>query len=215
MPEPREKEEHPSFGWARVNRLSSGPPGRTLFDSELRHQHFVRLEISRASRERGLNRDWIHGEIRPLIEIDMSMAQWGALVSAFGSEGVPVTLNAVGGEDMGDPPYEPRMNRSLAEIEESTDKVFGEVQDATEALREAFDRKAGRREMQQLLWDLEVRLKNAKPNTKFVAESLVEHVENVVTKARFDIEAAVRMAAERGLDAGDAVQALMVGDGDE
>jgi hypothetical protein len=101
------------------------------------------------------------------------------------------------------------MKQSVAEVEGASDKVFGEVADAAAALRKAFDGKAGRKEMQQAIWDLENRLKNAKPNLKFAADSLTEHVENVVTKARYDIEATVRLAAERGLDAGDAVAGIL------
>lgn len=208
-------EEHPSFAVARANRISSSPPGVSLFDSEIRHSHFVRLTIERANRRRDLMQDWIHATDR-LIEIDMSMAQWGALVSSFGDgSGVPVTLAFLTGEgSIAEPAYEPRMKQSVEEVEGASDKVFGEVADAAAALRKAFDGKAGRKEMEQALWDLEIRLKNAKPNLKFAADSLTEHVENVVTKARYDIEATVRLAAERGLDAADAV-AGMLGAGEE
>lgn len=210
-PDP-EREEHPSFGWCTVSRVHSSPPGVSLFDSEIRHSEFVQLRISTATRKRDLHRDWIHGDTHRLIEIDMSMVQWAELVSSFGSSGVPVTLAWVSGERIESPPYEPRMAQSTAEVEGAADKVFGDVTGTVSDLRAAFENKAGRKEIGDLLRRLESTLQNAKPNLRFAAESLTEHVENVISKARFDIEATVQMAAERGLEAGSAVRALMSGE---
>lgn len=197
-----EPERHPSFGWARVNQLSSSLPGVSLFDSEIRHHHFIRLEISHAERTRDLNQDWIRGDLDDIVTVDMSMAQWGALVSSFGSSGVPVTISRLNGEAVENAPYQPRLQRSLDEIDTASDQTYGKVAEAVRDLEEAFERKAGRREMKSKIFNVAAMLGNAKPNNRFVAKRLTEHVENVVTKARADIEATVRMAAEKGLNVG-------------
>lgn len=207
-----EPETHPSFGMARASRVSSSPPGASLYDSEIRHQHYVTFTISTGTRRRELNRDWLMAD-KEIIEISMSMAQWGALVSSFGEgSGVPVTITRFEGERIENPPYEPRMKQSTAEVVNATDKLLAEIEAATAAVREAYDRKAGRKEMSELLGWLENRLDVAKPNAKYAAETFTEHVEKVVTKARYDIEAQVQMAAERGLDAGHVTEALGMGE---
>jgi hypothetical protein len=208
-------EEHPSFGWAVVGRVST--TGTHLFDSEIQHQHYVMLRIGRATRKRELNRDWIHGEHGPnIVEVAMSMAQWGALVSSFGSSGVPVTIERINGERIEEAPHEPRLALSTSEVEGSVDRLLSDFTDKLAAVADAFDRKAGRRELGDLLRDLQIALKNARPNARYAAKTFTEHVENVVTKARADIEAVVQMAAERqGLDAGDLPAALQLGSSSE
>ena len=72
-------DEHPAFGVAVLSRRHS-TPGQVLFQSDVAHQET--LSIRRAERVRDLKRDWVHAE--ELVEIEMSTAQWGALVSSIG-----------------------------------------------------------------------------------------------------------------------------------
>ena len=207
-----EPETHPSFGMASVNRLTGG--ASTLFDSDLRHHEIVELTISGATRQRDLSRDWIHPAQTHTV-VRMSMAQWGALVSSFGTSGVPVTLHRIGGLPVEPAEHEPRMAESLREVDAAADKYTGKIRAAAAAVQAGFDEKLGRREMAVLLRDLDIAIRNAGPNLTFVAESLSEHVENTVTKARADIEAMVVTAAtQRGLDPGSAPEVLGLLGGD-
>lgn len=43
-------ETHESWILVRANRVSASP-GRRLFDSEIRHQHYIRVTVSRCSRK--------------------------------------------------------------------------------------------------------------------------------------------------------------------
>lgn len=201
------EETHPSFGWAQANTVQSS--GSHLFDSEIRHQQFVMLRIGRAARSREINRDWIRETSEPgIVEIQMSMAQWGALVSSFGSSGVPVTISRVDGERIEQPEHEPRLGLSAAEVKGSVDKLMETIEEKTAGLAAAFEAKAGRRELAALIRDLTIAVGNAGPNAKYAADTFTEHVENVVTKARYDIEATARMAAESSLQPGVPVLAL-------
>lgn len=205
-------ERHPAFGVARFNKVHG--TGASLFDSEIKHDHYVIFEIDQASRKRDNNRDWIHPQ-ETVVQIAMSEAQFGALVSSFGSgAGVPVTITRIGVESIEGPPYEPRMKQSVKEVEGAAEKLVAQIEDAREAVQEAFDRGAGKKEMKQLLFHLECMVGNAKANARYAANTFTEHVKNVVTKARYDIEAAVQMAAERGLSAGSSVAGIL-GTGDE
>lgn len=181
-------EEHPAFGTATVSRVSS--TGTTLFDSEIRHRQYVTLRINEADRSRGLNRDWIHGG-KTIVEVALSMAQWADLVSSFGNgDGVPVTISYREGVGLvPDFPFEPRLALSAAETVNAADKTYDSIKAALAAVEEK-PTKANVRA-------LRIAVDNAAPNVEYAAKTLTEHVENVVTKARADVEAMVQSEAER------------------
>jgi hypothetical protein len=192
-------ESHPAFGFISAHRVSS-TPGATLFDSDIQHSHFMRVTLSRATRKRDLNRDWLH-PTSELIEVDMSEAQWAAFVSSTNTSGVPCTLSWLTGE--GQVPGlipAPRLHKSITEVQNAADKAFAQVKEAYAAL-EALPSNAGvkaRREaMSRVKWAIE----NAPKNISYAADTLTEHTENVVQRARADIEAMVVQKAEQmGLD---------------
>src|SRR5881398_554392 len=69
----RGDEAHPAFGSVSVHRVSS--TGTVLFDSDVRHQHYVVIRVDRATRRRDLNRDWInHPDSGRIVEFAMSEA---------------------------------------------------------------------------------------------------------------------------------------------
>lgn len=192
-------EEHPAYGHVHVGRMST-TPGAVLFDSDIRHREFIRLTVKRATRDRGLKHDWIHESGPELLEVDLSMAQWAALVSSSGSSGVPATIRAT--ETNANVPglvYEPRLGLSLDEARNAAHEAFGEIQQAMAAL-DALDAKAPAKDKREAMSTLRAKIANATANVDFAAKSLVEHSENVVTKARADVEAMVtRHAAQLGL----------------
>jgi hypothetical protein len=202
-------EIHESFGYAAVNNIQS--TGTSLFDSDIVHQHYVALRIGRMERQRKHNRDYLH-PTDEIIEVGMSVAQWGALVSSFGKgSGVPVTIMWT--QEQGlvpGSPHEPRLAHSTAEVRSAARKAMDDVAAAMAALDGAWERKAGRREMADLLRNLRATVDNAPLNITFAANSLNEHVENVVTKARADIEAMVDdRARQLGIDPGVVLQGLV------
>jgi hypothetical protein len=193
-------EVHPAFGKATINRMSS-TPGSVLFDSEIRHGSTVRLSFFECSRKRDLNRDWLHAT-REVLEVEMSEAQWAALVSSFGNgNGVPVTLRRTSAqrfplESTPEIPFEPRLALSTEETVTAADRAFEKIKAAAKAVEE----KPTKANIRTLMNHIE----NAPRNIEFAAQSLTEHVENVVTKAKFDIESMVTAHAETlGLSAAD------------
>jgi hypothetical protein len=193
----RGAERHPAWGMIGASRVTHSPPGAVLFDSDVRHQHYVTVRISGAVRHRELNRDWVRSE-KTDIEVAMSEAQWASFVSSMNvGNGVPCTIEFKRGEGrMPEMPYEPRLAESMAEVRGASDK-------ALETIREAFDAYAAHKTKGKLD-ALKYTIANASPNMAFAAESLSEHAENVVQRARADIEAMVVAKAQQlGLDAGD------------
>lgn len=189
-------ESHPSWGLIGASRYSNSP-GSVLFDSDITHNHTVRVSLSTASRKRDLNRDRKHGD-REFLEVEMSEAQWASFVSSMGNgQGVPCTIRRREDEVFvpGQPP-DSRMQESIDEVKSAASKAYGEIQEAFEAYAE--------KKNAANLKTLKYTIANAPANVKFAGDQLTEHAENVVQKAKFDIEAAVmQMAEQQGLDPGD------------
>lgn len=204
----RNEDTHPAWVLIGASRVSAGPPGKALFDSDIRHQHYVVVQLSECARERDLNHDWIHGRNR-IIEVAMSEAQWASFVSSMNvGNGVPATLQFREGVELPPVPYEPRLAESMDEVREAASRAQGEVQEAFAAYEE--------KKNAENLRTLKYAIANLAANISFAAESLSEHAENVVQKARADIEGfVVSKARQLGIDPGVIAEGpLLLGEGE-
>ncbi|MFD7669050.1 hypothetical protein [Streptomyces sp. NPDC059788] len=181
-------EIHPAFGVAVITRRSGS--SRSLFQSDLLHNESISLSVHEATRRRDLNHDWVHPG-RALVEIEMSLAQWGSLVSSIGlGSGVPVTVRRTEHDAfVPEIPHQPRTAESLREVREVTDRMYARVKAATAALHEAIHEKKGVKATKEALNALERTVADAGSNAQFTVDSLVEAGEQVVAQARADIEA--------------------------
>lgn len=194
----RGDEVHPSFGVMRLSRITGL---RRLFDSSIPHSEWVSLEISRATRQRDLHHDRIYSTSKTLIEVEMSLTQWGAVVSSFNQgSGTPVTLNRVMGEAMPEATHESRLAQTAREVAGAAEKSTEKIREAVKAVELAFERKAGRRELGDLLRNLHFVAEGVPGNMKFAADMLTEHAEDVVSKARADIEAARQFGGQPSIE---------------
>lgn len=203
----RGAETHPAWGLVGASRVSSGGLGASLFDSDIRHGHYVAVRLSRASRRRDLNRDYKHGE-EQLVEITMSEAQWASFVSTMNvGQGVPCTIERIGMERMPGVEHEPRLAVSMDEVANASAKAIEEIQTAFEAY-EKHRTKANRDTLKHAI-------ANAPSNMQFAAKSLSEHAENVVQRARADVEAMVVQKAEQlGIDPAEISETHLLGGGE-
>ncbi|MCX5103447.1 hypothetical protein [Streptomyces sp. NBC_00439] len=183
-------EIHPAFGVAVVTRTSGS--GRSLFQSDLLHNETISLSVHEATRKRNLSHDWVHRR-QEIVSIEMSLAQWGSLVSSMGlGSGVPVTIRRTEHDAfVPEIPHQPRTAESLREVREVTDRMYAEVRAATAVLHEAIHEKKGVRATKEALNALERSVAGAGSNAQFTVDSLVEAGEQVVAQARADIEAHV------------------------
>lgn len=192
----RGHEVHPAWVVVGAYRTSVSPPGAVLFDSDIRHQHVVTVQVSEAHRDRHLNRDWIGGGKR-IMEFTFSEAQWASFVSAMNSgSGVPATLGfreSADDPDVPGMPYDPRLAHSMDEVRDAARKAQSDVRRAMDLYKE--------KKTAANLRHLEAMIDNLPANIRFAAESLSEHAENVVQRAKADIEAyVVAKAKQLGLD---------------
>jgi hypothetical protein len=196
-------EVHPAFGMIGASRISISAPGTSLFDSDILHHHTVRIRIMAASRKRQLNHDYIHGG-EQYIEVELSEAQWASFVSSMNvGDGVPCTIRRMNYERIPEFPYDPRLAHSIQETKDAASRAFQDIKDAMAAY-ENLDPKAGAKEKREALSNLHHIIENAAPNVNFAGKSLIEMTENVVQKARADVEAfVVSKARQLGLDPSD------------
>ncbi len=195
-------ETHPAFALIGASRVSVGgyEGGAVLFDSDILHQHTIRIRIHAAQRKRELNHDWI-GAGKQYIEIELSEAQWASFVSTMNvGDGVPATLRYLQYEEVPELPHQPRLAESMRETHDAASRTFNEIKEARDAYEAALARKAPAKEARELLNVLHYKIENATPNVDFATSTLVKHTENVVTRARADIEAFVTAkAAQLGI----------------
>ena len=193
-------EEHPAFGLIGAFRISGGDG--VLFDSDIRHQHSIVVRVSTATRKRDLHHDWIHQK-REFLEVQMSEAQWASFVSSMNSgSGTPCTIRHREDDYMIDAvPYQPRLAESLREVHEATAKTFGAIADALAAYQKVLDDTGGAAERRKALSWLHTTVDHTSGNLDFAAKSMAETAENVVQRAKADVEAFVTAQAVRlGLD---------------
>lgn len=188
------REVHPAFGVAVVTRGSG--TGRPLFQTDLLHNETISLRIETAERGRSLMHDWVH-PTGSLIEIEMSLSQWGALVSSIGiGSGVPVTIRRTEGVVyVDDIPYEPRIATVVDEAKGSVSKLVERIRDKYAVLKESFDGKQGIKAQRQAMESLGHAISSVETNTEFAVKSVTRATEQVTSQAKADIEAHILAAA--------------------
>lgn len=203
------RETHPAWTLIGASRVSQGPTGAVLFDSDIKHTHYVVVKLMTASRTRSHMRDHIMGG-RTVHEVAMSEAQWASFVSSMNAgDGVPCTTRFRQGEGpVAGMPHESRLRASLDETRGAAELAFG-------AIRAAFVTYQAKKNAGNLR-ALEAAIRNAVGNVAFAGESLTEHTENVVQKAKRDLEAMVDARARQlGIDPAEVDGTLQLGAGEE
>lgn len=191
-----ERETHPSWILVSASRVSGH---RTLFQSDVDHQHFVRVTVRRATRTRDLHRDWVSGAASAdLIEFDMSMAQWAEFLTTMNvGQGVPATLNWFNGETVEqEEAPERRIDLTAKEVRSKTSTVLDPVNKAMVKVEEVLDANGGKRALRDALDSLKHAIGNLPANMAFAAKSLDEHAEKTVAQAKAEIDA-MGIALER------------------
>lgn len=206
------EEVHPAFGLISVSRSQTGPVGATLFDSDIQHRNTVTVTVRKAERKRDLHHDFIHPQSRQAVlsEVQMSEAQWASFVSSMNTgNGVPCTIRTeMGNWSIPGLPYEPRLAESMEEVRTAGDKAIEDIRRAFEVAAE----KPNKTNMRHL----KAMIDNAPSNMTFAAKSLSDHAENVVQKARVDVEAMVLAHAQKlGLNPADLGGMPQIGPGSD
>jgi len=176
-------------------------PGVVLFDSDIKHGEYIEVTLTRATRKRDIKHDWIHpGTV--LFKAELSLAQFASFVSSTDTSGVPATIGYTEGTGLiPGIPYAPRLAVSMNDAKGAASEAFSHILEAFQTYEAALATKAPARERNAALRNLKAAIANAPANVDYAGKQLVKLAEDVVTKARADIEAMVGDAASRGIEA--------------
>jgi hypothetical protein len=82
--------DHPAYGCISCSRISGHA---SLVGSELQHQHYIRLSVSRAKKYRSFHEDRFFGNQRDIVEVYLSEHQWASFVASMNlGSSVPCTI---------------------------------------------------------------------------------------------------------------------------
>lgn len=191
------KRSHPSYGNLYFSRVSGSA---ILFDSELNHQHYVTLTISRAQliEDNTGYRCWPTNE---LIEVCLSEVQFARAITSLNSgSGTPCTLHHINRQTM---PKPPRKRSLLEKHDERLNKFVKDHQDSIEPFIEMIAEWRSKKhrptlkEMEELMKGLMRCSEYAKGNVEFAHELLVEAADEAVAIAKTEIDGYVHNAVVR------------------
>ena len=201
------KTTHPAFGTIQVFRVSCNP-SVGLFDSPLKHNHYINLRVSTASISRGLNRDWLSSD-KTFLEFSMSENQWGHFVSSQGlGSGTPVTLNHVPSDLVGAPI--PAIDSDITMKEQhlkDIDRACKDIQEAAKGtlkkLSVLIDKgRAGKIDLIQLQTEVNRFTENLPTKMEFVVSGLTEEMDKTINAGKSEIHAYINNTVSRlGIEA--------------
>ena len=177
---------HPSFAMIGAYRTE----GRTaLHGSEVVHNSYITIKITRSEMRRTHSRWWFFGRKR-VIEVSLSGAQWAEFLSNMNvGDGVPCTLEYADGVNV------PRLPDPVMPTQKFEEEARGKLDAALQELAElnsfvASDQvKIPAKTKEHIHSRLNMATMQIRSNLPFVMESVVEHMEEFVTKAKIEVSA--------------------------
>lgn len=200
-----ETHSHEAFGTVIMTMpQSGGMAGMTLFGSDLGHHQCISIEIHRATLDRSLHRDWIHGR-EMIAKIEMSHAQFAQFITSSGNgSGTPCTLRYAAPrgtrlEEMAPiAKIETKHETQRREISESVKEQIRKVSDALSLLEAMADGgKISVKELRARLHDARCHLSNLPSNLAFAVKSAEEALEKATSDAKIEVESYIQMTANR------------------
>lgn len=201
--DPHKRYEHDAFGVIVMSNPSGGD--NKLFGSDVRHDHRVCIKIQRATLERSLSNDWIHGR-NILLELEMSHAQFAQFITSSGNgSGTPVTLryaqhaSVTRIEEMpaiGE--LETKAETFRREIRSSANRQVGHIQAEIDKLGAMLETgKVSIKEARAIHHSLKCRAENLPSNMEFVVEQAEEALEKAQAAAKIQIESFIDHTARK------------------
>lgn len=196
MKEEQKQITHPSFATVALNRVSS--TGTTLFDSPLKHQHFINLSIHKAHKVRHLNQDWVHAD-EELIEVRMSEVQFANFITSSGiGGGVPCTLNRFDGKSVPECPSEHARetyeNEVKDDLKELTTLLKGLVKTVEEIVAKPRLNVEDKNKLREAAQDAYMKVSDSLP---FLHQQFTEKMDKTVSQARAEAIAHVHQVIQK------------------
>lgn len=190
------KTKHPSYGQLQINRVSSNKRV-PLYGTANECRDTIQLSIHTSVHNRDLNRDW-HFADTELIEVEMSPAQFAEAITSLNmGSGTPCTIRRLRGADgslkrIEDPPYKADRDLFDKEFNSKLQETMADMEKLIAQASEISDKKSiTKKDMAQLIGQLNGIRQEIVNNMPFVAKSFSEHMGNVVSSAKIEFESFV------------------------
>lgn len=207
---------HPAFACVGVSRVSGRAGAGELFDSQVSHQHYVRLEVTSAEYQVGPYHSRVMGRSRPYIVLEMTEAQWVAMVSRMNGPDVPCTLRRVTDGLLKAVPEiapMPKFEEALTNDAAAMHAKWNADIDRCRAEILTIADKLGARSKAELESVLSRMVGHLKANSHFAHEVLTERKERLVTEAGLELESMANALVNRlGLQSVEHLGSLLAAD---
>lgn len=194
---------HDAYGTVTMTTVHGG--GTTLFGSDIGHGDRICISVQRAKLHRNLSRDWIHGASLPLIEFEMSHAQFAQFITSNGNGGgTPVTLRyaAPRGAQLEQMPgiknIETKHETFRNEIAAATNKRLERAMAVVNELGAALETgKLKITDARKIHSSLAHELGSLPGSMKFVVGQAEEALEKATSDSKIEVESYVNSVAQR------------------
>lgn len=181
---------HPSYGTLLFSRRTGEK--ESLFGSSIQHRDTICMTLHHASIERGLNRDWIHGD-KMIAEVEMSYSQFAETITSMNvGTGVPVTVRWTE-KDGNIPPcdFVSKREQFENEFKEQREKVTRESQELIQEVTALFSQKGTlkKADKEAILAKLFRLNMDIGANTDYIMKQFNEQMDKTVSEAKGEIEA--------------------------
>jgi hypothetical protein len=192
----RTRYDHPAYGQVTVGRVSGHSE---LFDSSFKHQHFIALRIRHAHKYDDGVSSHIMGDDE-LVEVYLSESQFARMITSIGmGSGTACTLNRVSGKGMPGLDREDKLNTHREMVKDKLADAMTTQKDVVKQLEEwrAAKKRPTLKEMDSLIRKTSLNAHQFESNMEFFAQVFEEHMEDVVSEAKCEIEAHMLISADR------------------
>ncbi len=178
------KISHPAFGMIGAKRRHGHA---VLYGSDFIHNDSISIVISTSTLNRDLSRDWPFAE-NELIEVALSEAQWATFVSSLNvGSGVQCTIEH---KDRVAVPGLPKpVERQKQFMGEANQKIADTIVELTKLTTMISALKISDKQKKELLDQARMARMQIESNAPFVMEQFGEHMEQVVEKAKIEVNA--------------------------
>lgn len=198
-----EEYNHDAFGVVTLTLPQGG--GKHLFGSDIEHNQRVCISISRANWHRAISNDWIHSDGRPIVEIELSHAQFAQFITSQGNgSGTPCTFRIAPprgtiGESMPQiAKLESKADLHRREIHESSSRYIKDIQNPIDRLGEMLESgKLSVKAVRELHREMVIRMNNLPRNMEFTVRQAEEALDKATSDAKIEVESFIHNAINR------------------
>lgn len=179
--------ESSRYGMIQVHRTNS--TGSHLVGSNIEHQQYITLKISKAIYERNLKNDWWFDRDN-IVEVSMTLSQWAEFISSPNTSGVPCTLDRIQGKCLWEEeevPFVDQVKLHQSEYKRHWAESIKEIKELVWNLSQSFENKESRKTQRELIHQLEILVNNFLPNERFAINEFDEHIEKIVNQAKTEL----------------------------